>query len=203
MKGTLSNIPSLPDQLVIGQIYLRPCVRTKWLIAEPSWIPVIGSIHSDPEHVKADFEHIHTDYRFLPTAIREQVEDDLQKSNKIFNIHPVYVTPISQVWPENYEQMAEIEAVIAAGVPENTWLKIQPCEYLGPYPSYPVHLTPWIKELSKAHAGDKLIDGKICTHQGTDLSGIAPDSNGVITCPLHGLTWSARTKKIVMPPGTC
>ena len=43
--------------------------------------------------------------------------------------------------------------------------------------------------------GNKIIDNK-CVHKGFDLSNIK-DNNGVITCPLHGLQYSIKTKKLV------
>ena len=69
---------------------------------------------------------------------------------------------------------------------------------LGPYPEYPqANRTSWRLGLTAAYADYQLIDGHIRPHQGTDLTGIVPDDDGVVTCPLHGLRWCARTGRIV------
>ena len=44
-------------------------------------------------------------------------------------------------------------------------------------------------------SGDRLINNR-CVHKGFDLSEIEP-VNGVITCPLHELKYSVKTKKLV------
>lgn len=36
-----------------------------------------------------------------------------------------------------------------------------------------------------------------CPHRGFDLTNIAPDKDGVITCPLHGLKFDRHSKKII------
>ena len=36
-----------------------------------------------------------------------------------------------------------------------------------------------------------------CPHRGFDLTNIAPDKDGVITCPLHGLKFDKDSKKII------
>ncbi len=43
---------------------------------------------------------------------------------------------------------------------------------------------------------DHLIKGHICPHRGFDLSTVEP-VDGVLTCPLHGLQFCAKTKKLL------
>ena len=175
------------------------CIRASWYKQETQWLPVIGSIHSDPKHVRADFMHIHVDYRFLSETIRDSLLTAQKESNAIFNIHPVHSTPISYVWPTNLENPVSIDDNQLADIPEKTWLDTRSMQYLGENQEYPHHVVTWHQELSQAYAESSLINGTICPHQFTDLSGIVPNHQGVITCPLHGLQWCNRTKKIVMP----
>ena len=198
MNSVLQRCPPLPEHLVLGKHYRRPCVRTVWKTSNPRWVPVIGSMHTDPEHVKADFLHIHVDYRFLTDPAKEALIEDLDRSNSVFYINPVHSLPVSTVFPQHLNDQVALDDPELAELPIDSWLKIQPRQYTGPYPDYPHHMVPWHQELSEAYAGRSLIEGH-CPHQGTDLSGIAPNTEGIITCPLHGLQWCARTGKIVVP----
>ena len=198
MNSLLERCPPLPEHLVLGKHYRRPCVRTVWKTSKPRWVPVIGSMHTDPEHVKADFLHIHVDYRFLTDPAKEALIEDLDRSNSVFYINPVHSMPVSTVCPQHLEHQVALDDPDLAELPIDSWLRIQPRQYTGPYPDYPHQMAPWHQELSEAYAGRSLIEGH-CPHQGTDLSGITPNTEGIITCPLHGLQWRARTGKIVVP----
>ena len=199
MNSTTTTCPALPDHPVAGQNYERPCIRAQWQNMGPLWLPVIGSIHSDVEYIKADFPHVHVDYRFLTETTRDILLKQMEEKNLIFNIHPVHTTPISTVWPDCNDTPLDLSDPSLATIPETTWLTVQLQEYIGPYPDYPEHLVPWHRELSAAYARQSLVNSTFCPHQGTDLSGIEPDRHGVVTCPLHGLKWSTRTGRIVMP----
>ena len=152
MKPKIMTCPPLPEHLEIGQRYKRPCIRTTWQSIGPLWLPVIGSIHSDPEHVQADFPHVHVDYRFLTPETREELLKQMAEQHLIFKIHPVHVTPISSVWPEHLDAPMELTKEGLDTIPENTWMTIQPCAYVGPYPEYPEHLVHWLRQLSTAYA---------------------------------------------------
>lgn len=198
MTSMIPNCPPLPDKLVTARRYRRPCIRAKWLDLKTQWLPVIGSIHSDPDHVRADFLHAHIDYRFLTQKTRDHLIEKMEESNQILKINPIHSLPISVVWPLDVAKPIQISDDRLEHIPENSWLKVQSRQYLGPFPEYPEHIVPWHRALSEAYADHTLVNA-ICPHQGTDLSGIEPDQEGVITCPLHGLKWRARTGRIVMP----
>ena len=200
MKSMIPNYPPLPDKLVIARRYQRPCIRSNWLDLKIQWLPVIGSIHSDPEHVRANFLHVHVDFRFLTQKTRDDLIEKMEKSSLIFKANPVHSTPISIIWPLDFDKPIQISDNRLEAVPESSWLKVQSRRYLGPFPEYPTNIVPWHRALSEAYADRTLVNDTICPHQATDLSGIEPDQEGIITCPLHGLKWRARTGKIVMPP---
>ena len=198
MKLIIADCPPLPNKLMIARRYPRPCMRATWINLKTQWLPVIGNIHSDPDYVKADFLHAHVDYRFLTQKTRDDINEAMEQSNLIFKTNPVHSVPISIVQPTNVAKPMQVSNPELEGLPESSWLKVQSRQYLGPFPEYPEHIVPWHRELSEAYAESTLINGT-CAHQGTDLSGIEPDQQGVITCPLHGLKWRASTGQIVMP----
>lgn len=191
MNLTIPRCEPLPDELTVGELYERPCVRGQWVSSRPTWIPVIGTVHQDDGPVNANFEHIHVDYRFLSPTMLEEAKPD-EKSAPIFDIHVVHSLPISNVWPEGADGPISLDKPQIGEIAVETWLRKRPCAYQGPYPEYPGHFVPWVKELHRIYRTATLVDGK-CPHQGTDLTGIEPDRQGVITCPLHGLRWWAKT----------
>lgn len=198
MNVAIPNYPTLPDRLVVGQKYRRPCVRTQWHGSYIIWLPVIGTIHDDRKHIGAAFQHLHVDYRFLRSEIRTALDHKPHSSPKRLN--RVFSTPVSNVWPLGLDDHPiSLDDPQLADVPIATWLVTRPRVYHGPYPDYPHDIAPWTKAMNQAYAGQSLIDGTTCPHQGTDLSGFAPNAQGVITCPLHGLQWCAKTGKIVHP----
>ena len=205
IASLLARCPPLPDRLIPDNTYIRPCLRASWLSDQPHWVPILGSIHTDPEHVRADFRHAHVDYRFLTLPAKRRLEHIQSRSAEIFNVHPVHHRPVSHVSPKGLAQNIALEDPILDTVPTRNWFSLRRRVHTGPYPDYPTHLAPWHQDLSEAYAGFSLIDG-LCPHQGTDLTAIPPDQNGVITCPLHGLQWCAQTGKIIVPdqthPGT-
>ena len=199
MISTLPFFPPLPDEPVVGTFYRRPCVRAHWPKERIHWLPVLGPIHADREHIGADFEHLHVDYRFLNLAFRRHLDNLIQDSGDIRCINSVYSTPISYVSPLGYADPVKLDKIHQMGIDPSSWMSVRPRKYQGPYPPYPLGYFPWLHDLNQAYAERTLIKGTICPHRGTDLSGITPDDAGVITCPLHGLRWLASTGKIVMP----
>ena len=97
MNIAIPDCPTLPDRLVVGQKYRRPCVRAQWHGSYITWVPVIGPVHDDRKHIGAAFQHLHVDYRFLRPDIRTALERELHRSPKCSN--RVFSTPVSNVSP--------------------------------------------------------------------------------------------------------
>ena len=197
MNLTLPSVPQLPDEPAIGAFYRRPCVRAHWPTTQIHWLPVLGPIHSDREHIKADFQHLHVDYRFLNLEIRRSLDDLIDDCGDIRCINRVYSRTISHVWPRGHDEPVELNKIHPMEIHPSSWISVRPRKYQGPYPPYPYENVPWLHELSQAYAERTLIEGTICPHRGTDLAGFVPDDDGVVTCPLHGLRWCVGTGRIV------
>ena len=197
MNVKIPQCRPLPDTPVVRRRYARPCVRTEWHGGGLKWIPVVGTVHDDAEHIMADFLHIHVDFRFLCQRDRQRLlHQTLDEDDS--GINPVFIVPISEVVPADIEKPITIAEAIRNDHPTEEWLSIRMRPYLGPYPTYPRdERIWWHAALTAAYAGSQLIDGRICPHQGTDLAGIPPDDDGTVTCPLHGLRWCARTGQII------
>ena len=197
MDPALPVFAPLPDAPVVGTFYRRPCVRAHWPTKWIRWLPILGPVHSDPEHIRAEFQHVHVDYRFLNTEIREYLARLVRKLPDDFLHKRIYSTPISFVTPHGYEKPVALDEIHRLEIDPKSWMSIRPRKYQGPYPPYPYENVAWLHDLSEAYAERTLINGHICPHRGADLTGIVPDDDGVVTCPLHGLRWCARTGQIV------
>ena len=198
MNVKLPQCPRLPDTPTLGRRYLRPCVRASWQRTLPKWIPVVGTVHDDAEHIGADFLHIHVDFRFLCQRDRQRSLLQARVDERFGGVNPVFLLPISKVVPADTGEPITIEEAVKSNHATEEWLSVRKRPYLGPYPEYPqVSRTGWRPALTAAYADHQLIDNHICPHQGTDLAGIVPDDDGVVTCPLHGLRWCVRTGRIV------
>lgn len=77
-----------------------------------------------------------------------------------------------------------------------TVIKTLRLQYIHRVIQSPTH-TDRIKHSRLKH--DCMKNGK-CPHRGMDLTGIKPDINGVITCPLHSLKFDAKTKQLIKRP---
>ena len=199
MNPTLPVFPPLPDEPVVGAFYRRLCVRAHWLTNRIHWLPVLGPVHSDREHIGADFQHVHVDYRFLNMEIREFLDRLLCGAPDDLFHNRIYSTPISYVSPRGCEEPVALDENDQREIDPASWTSIRPRKYQGPYSPYPYENVPWLHDLSEAYAERTLINGHICPHRGADLTGIVPDDDGIVTCPLHGLRWYASTGEIVMP----
>ena len=196
-------LPSLPDKPVVGTFYRRPCVRAHWPTNRIRWLPILGPVHSDPEHIRAEFQHVHVDYRFLNTEIREYLSRLVRKFPDDLLHKRIYSTPISFVTPHDYEKPVALDEIHRLEIDPASWMSVRPRKYQGPYPPYPYENVSWLHGLSEAYADRTLINGHICPHRGAELTGIVPDEDGVVTCPLHGLRWCLRTGRIARDtPGT-
>lgn len=167
----------------IGRYYRVPCifVPTGFCSAEPTWVPVIGPKHADPE-LGADRDHWHVDWRFAPARMLRAATGVVSGS------------PHGKVISFDGEHHEHVDA-------DGHWvqkltrppvLRRMLCKRL--MPDFPVRPRPaWAAmELAQRARCDRLKDGHICPHRGIDLRPFArPD--GTAVCPGHGLHWDLKT----------
>ena len=173
--------------MIQGQQYSTTYVRASInSTTPPEWLPVIGPSHDDAKYIGFTPIHLHIDWRFLDDQQREKV--------LAFGDTAPNDIVISYVYPEDRLEPISLGAALADGVPPaESFLKEMTQTYRSPFPAYPKEPPYWLPALSKAYRNARLGENRICPHQGTDLSGMEPDEQGIITCPLHGLLWIAKT----------
>lgn len=186
-------------ELQLGKYYTRPCIRAYWWVSQsqPTWWPVLGPQHTDAGIINFPHQHYHVDYRFLSQRLRNAIDRTANGER----IHPIYVQPIATVWPEpipghGYTKPVNLDDMALSDIPQSQWFQWRRLRFktdqLPPYPPG----VPWLDALQDAYAHARLSKGRICPHQGADLSGIKPDAAGIVRCPLHGLCWDWQTGQL-------
>ena len=196
----LPIVSDLTEPPVVGQFYRVPCVRY-WWHGRLRWWPVVGPKHDDAEHLAFEKPHYHIDRRFLR-------ESDFRVAG-----HQ------GRTRGEWARRLYPADTAFAAGplheLPQDDFKG-------GPMPAPVLRkrqcLVADVGFPSIARAGEKFerfhdaYQGRrcrrdaaghlICPHKGARLGSLAPDRNGIVTCPLHGLAINVETGVVVRrPPG--
>lgn len=178
-------IPALSDMReppVVGRFYMVPTVHY-YLHGLTTYWPVLGPIHDDAEDLDFPHLHFHLDGRFLSKRMRSS----LRNYRRLEDDTLLNGTVLIEVREEYRKQYGEL--------PRQPVLRRRKCRRADiPY-------TAEAREKILESRGNKievrhgfpaepirLRDGRIlCPHRKVDLSTFAPDADGLVTCPLHGL----------------
>ena len=129
-------------------------------------IPIIGDKHDDLEIIGINEIHYHVDWRFVGLSLYESNSREYYGSIGV-----------------------ELGTVLSVGdVKEMSTRRLKCKRDFSPYPKFP----KFIPKLQEKYKGAVAKKGR-CPHKGVDLTTIRPDSDGCVTCPLHGLKWNAST----------
>ncbi|NOW44072.1 hypothetical protein FHW96_000199 [Novosphingobium sp. SG751A] len=176
----LSDLRTPP---VIRRTYMVPVVHFIYLNREDDW-PVLGPMHTDAKHFNFPEPHYHIDARFLTADQARLVRNYMRGSRLADGFDPLAVT-VSGLPLAKRRVANPVE--VPKGRPE---LKALRCSRKTPI--YPFGDRPPMQAL-RAEYSDPAIpiqkpDGRLlCPHRKVDLSSFAPDADGVVVCPLHGL----------------
>jgi hypothetical protein len=164
----------------VGKIYLVPTVRYSWHGRMSDW-PVFGPLHSDAEFFDFPWKHYHVDIRFLSDAELRIIGRKFapEPDALFYGIARAYGAPLASRDKAEHPQPG---------------VRRRKCHRQWDY--YPHGDKAAVIALRAAFSDKQLIqkDGDLlCPHRGVSLATIPPDENGVITCPLHGLKWCAKS----------
>ena len=207
-------MPDSDEPMQTGKIYEVPCVRGVLLNKKnPKWWPALGPAHSDREHIGFSTRHLHIDNRFLKDA--EILEIRTFDTGLLGPPLDPALMVLTDAAPENWDPEDSRNFTITPAIRSYRKGRIVfrglPIASL-PSREYPAETylrtmrrkmrresgnldgdPGWLPILRKAFLQSRLLPGKVCPHRGADLSGIGPDEDGIITCPLHRLRWHADT----------
>ena len=193
MPQAKPDTPQPTAPLALGRYYLRPCIRASWpmLHLKVRWVPVLGPPHDDAEIIGFKPRHYHVDFRFLPADLRRRVS--VPKS-----VHSAHQMPLHWIRPTGHDQPIQLGEPRLADLPRERWYQLRRLRFNSHYPDYPRREAAWLDKLHQAYRGDRLRgEDLICPHRGASLSGIYPDPDGFVTCPLHGLRFHPETGRVL------
>lgn len=215
-EKTVHEALPLDQPPVIGKTYLVPCVRTSWPMSdkapgsdrEARWIPIIGHPHRDDDAVDYPTLHWHADHRFVDfSQLRQSTIVD--RHYRHFDNTPYDLTmaafqaPIPGILPEPLpgepERHHTLPQIAELQIEQSRYYRIMALECRQEIPAYAHENGSWLSELTEQFRNRTLIDGRYCPHRSQDLATVEPDHDGIVTCPLHGLRWCARTGAIMEP----
>jgi hypothetical protein len=179
-----------PENCVAGRFYLVPCISHPRLQAQydtqwAEWIPLIGSLHEDSEHIGFMPWHIHVDTRFLTISAYPPRNDDEK-------LHRALARPVSILVPGRFNNS------YYADLQENALLQMKRkrCRRADP-PAWPSD-AQWMGSLQAAYAGSRVTNG-LCPHRGIPVACGKELSPGVRQCPGHGLAWNEAGCMVEQP----
>jgi hypothetical protein len=171
-----------PEGCVAGRFYRVPCISHPKLKGERStwkdWIPLIGPLHEDQEHVGFKPWHIHVDTRFLTLPPEGFYEESLALGSPVcFSGHG------DGLWDGYF-----------LGIINNATLELRRMQCRRPVPPrFPE--VPWTNALQQAHANCRIVDG-LCPHRRIPIACGRHVGPGVRQCPGHGLAWDEDGRQV-------
>lgn len=193
MTRRLQRIDELTAPPVIGKRYLVPHVLYPWLHHgehQPRLWPVIGPKHDDDKHLQFPWQHYHVDGRFLNAREWALAGKYIAES---YAIPPAFVTgPETTIAGVPLQRVKDHRDHSVIPHPEPVY-RPRVCRRHVPYVSLVTRAESPFLRLWAAFEGKPCSRAggvMICPHKGAPLSGIAPDADGNITCPLHGLRFT-------------
>lgn len=181
-----------PENCVAGRFYLVPCIshprlqvqyNTQWA----EWIPLIGSLHEDSEHIGFTPWHIHVDTRFLTISVAGSSEFFRKRNERRALATPVALL-VPQIW----------NSIHFADLQENALLEMKRKRCRRADPPAWLSGAQWMGSLQAAYAGSRVTNG-LCPHRGIPVACGKELSSGVRQCPGHGLVWDKAGYMVAQP----
>ena len=197
-----------------GKYYQIPHVRATWhgigrknnLTCEGfkiEWLPIIGHLHQDKEHLDFGYMHWHLDYRFVSKRLinRQGLRRIFTSPIMAVNLQPIGFEDLyrNQRWKGNSWSKGggETDRRPSSDIPLELWYREKKSLCKRQYEHLPEVDRMFERALCKHFANCKIDPAKpVCPHKGFDLSNV-PVIGGNITCPLHRLSFNAVTGKMV------
>ena len=186
-----------------------PCVRAVLdpkddaVHAEPRWWPIIGPWHEDGALLGFATYHFHIDWRFVDRASRRTVSKrGMQARGEVAQVIIArHIVPVGATAPRHSAgwttRAEERTGGCARPLPDADtarWFRRETREPATLAQTTWWRHTEWRGALEEAFEGSRLVGPeRRCPHRGVPLAHIAPDAEGIVECPLHGLRWCART----------
>lgn len=190
------HITDLAAPPIVGRDYMVPCVEWEWSYFKARWWPVFLPLHEDQRFFRFPHQHFHVDPRFVAGNVLKSLADGLRADEPwtTFQAQPIstHRGPPAGEWVRDPGPVEwRRRRCKLSNVPYVLFGRVKNDPERGP------------EAICRHYAGQtahRNRAGWVCPHQHAALGSIAPDSQGVITCPLHGLRLRASDGLCLGPP---
>lgn len=171
-------LSDLREPPVRGRFYMVPVVSYTYFDRSDLW-PVLGPKHHDRGAVGFPHIHYHLDPRFV-SAVQARYLRSRAYGNSVEQTAAIYPLARTDMPPPERAHLVRLRCRVG------TW------EYQPPR-LRPRWLDAFDQEYGEVAKPIQLRDGRmLCPHRKVDLSSLAADADGIVTCPLHGLRVCVR-----------
>lgn len=166
----------------MGKFYMVPVIDAVNYCGISGPLPVIGPRHTDHDHFNFPYPHYHIDTRFLTARERSKVASFFGAGDANYTAGRM--------------TLSNMHGSIPTGMPG---LAKRKCTSVDQH-YYHGHEGA-VQALRASYPDAQAIvrpDGRLlCPHRKADLSQMAPDADGRVTCPLHGLQVCVRARAAI------
>lgn len=204
-------------EMLVGDRYPVTLVRARW-VQHPvaRWWPVLGKLHHDARDLHFPLLHWHLDFRFVPDDAAEDFRSCIgapillgrvvpveRGDEEMFDKFNMHVSDFERR-TRDFERLFKMNRQAAKKLrqyPRRSWIKVERRKMLRTY-DYLLdqggHLLNLLHEKMPPDRWRIDPENPVCPHRQVDLSGVAV-RDGRIRCPLHGLTFCARSGYRIFP----
>lgn len=192
----IERVDQLREPVVVGRKYLVPGIvypffqpwrhenkKERWW-----WWPVLGPRHNDAEHLNFEPWHYHVDDRFIDRRHERRIRAIQYR----VDVEPIKLTiaghPLNH---RNYPDHPDIEWRVRVCRRDRMDHPVTDGSLKGQGAF--AHLFAHYHGCEAPLNADGV---RICPHKGAPLSSIAPDAQGFVTCPLHGLKFDRDWRSV-------
>lgn len=171
----MERVDELTSAPVVGQFYWVQVVNGVWC-GKRLWYPVMGDMHEDGKFFQFYQQHYHLDRRFI---------SDKSSASDAVSM-PFHNRPVWRRGAGVWQHVVLSEPKVARRKCVRDMLP------------FPLHFRA-VRQMQGALSGaqcQRHETGWVCPHRGLRL-GSTEASQGVITCPMHGLQINAETGKVL------
>lgn len=179
----LLRVDEMLEPPMVGQTYLVPTINYRFGDDKKHRnYPIMGTLHEDAEHIGFPWMHYHMDWRFAPQSAIRYAK---RRGHWFAGEQAVFGIPLqNRDYPHGDVTYRRLKCRRAP--PINTiFSKPKPSGY--PSNGQLLHRAWFGKPAARGP------HGLICPHRGTVLGSALVETDGSITCPLHGLKFCAKT----------
>ena len=180
--------------------YHVPCIRAESNESGIAWWPIVGQWHEDGEIIGFPIWHFHIDWRFADeTELKMAQNTSRQPLAEV--ITAGMIRPVGEYGRDDDTAENPTEKDPTATLPNarrTMWLRYEVRQMRRQATVMWPATTWWFPKLEAKFANARLggTNGWVCPHRAVDLESMVLPEATTVQCPLHGLRWCTKTRRL-------